>query len=192
MNLNAASIECPKTRQSGFVLVVALILLLVLTLLGLAAAQSTSLEERMAGNARNHDMAFQAAEAGLNAAQSGILQGLWDNADYASNANGLYMLATCCTSTGGSWTSAWDVPNVWNTALPIDTAVSGLSIAGIPAAQQPVFVIEQLPPMAPPGSNLGQQESGSGAPPVQPYRITVYATGGDQTTHVILQSVVTP
>jgi len=179
-------------RQSGFVLVVALVLLLVLTLLGLAAAQSTSLEERMARNARNHDMAFQAAEAGLNAAQSGILQGLWDNADYAGNANGLYLLATCCG--GGTWTSAWTTNSndPWPTALPINTAVPGLSIAGIPAAQQPVYIIEQLPPVAAPGSNLGQQQSGSGAPPVQPYRITVYATGGDQTTHVILQSVVTP
>jgi type IV pilus assembly protein PilX len=189
----SVSLDLHPQRQSGFVLVVALILLLVLTLLGLAAAQSTSLEERMAGNARNHDMAFQAAEAGLYAAQSGILQGLWDNADYAGNSNGLYMLATCCAPAAG-WTSAWTTNgnDPWGTALPIDTAVPGLSIAGIPAGQQPVYIIEQLPPVAPPGSNLGQQQSGSGAPPVQPYRITVYATGGDQTTHVILQAVVTP
>ncbi len=186
----SGSLDFHPQHQSGFVLVVALILLLVLTLLGLAAAQSTSLEERMAGNARNHDMAFQAAEAGLNAAQSGILQGLWDNADYAGNANGLYMLSTCCGA--NTWTSAWTIANIWDTALPINNPVPGLSIAGIPANQQPVFIIEQLPPVAPPGSNLGQQQSGSGAPPVQPYRITVYATGGDQTTHVILQSVVTP
>lgn len=188
---NSGTLGSRPQRQTGFVLIVALVLLLVLTLLGLAAAQSTSLEERMARNARNHDMAFQAAEAGLNAAQSGILQGLWSNANYASNGNGLYMLATCCAP-ASAWTSAWTVANVWATALPIDTAVSGLSIPGIPAAQQPVFIIEELPPVAPPGSNLAQQQSGSGAPPVQPYRITVYATGGDQTTHVILQSVVTP
>jgi len=190
---NSGSFDSRPHRQSGFVLIVALVLLLVLTLLGLAAAQSTSLEERMARNARNHDMAFQAAEAGLNAAQSGVLQGMWSNANYAGNANGLYMLATCCAP-ASAWTSAWnvaDVPNVWTTALPIDTAVPGLSIPGIPAAQQPVFIIEELPPVAPPGSNLGQQQNGSGAPPVQPYRITVYATGGDQTTHVILQTVVT-
>jgi type IV pilus assembly protein PilX len=190
MQHNIRLLDSFPRQQSGFVLVVALILLLVLTLLGLAAAQSTSLEERMAGNARNHDMAFQAAEAGLNAAQSAVLQGLWDNADYAGNANGLYMLATCCGAS--TYTSAWTQANAWTTALPISTAVAGLSIAGIPASQQPVFIIEQLPAVAPPGSNLGQQQSGSGAPPVQPYRITVYATGGDQTTHVILQTVVTP
>ncbi|MGH8378438.1 MAG: PilX N-terminal domain-containing pilus assembly protein, partial [Gammaproteobacteria bacterium] len=57
-----------QTSQQGFVLIVALILLLVLTLLGLAAASSTSLEQRMASNARNRDLAFQSAEAGLRAA----------------------------------------------------------------------------------------------------------------------------
>lgn len=186
MHRNNCCPESPKTQQ-GFVLIVALILLLVLTMLGLAAAQSTSLEERMAGNARNHDLAFQSAEAGLNAAQAGILQGLWSNANYAGNASGLYLVATCCGAS--TWTSAWTVGGVWGSALPADTAVSGLSIPIV--SQQPVFIIEELPPVAPPGTNLAQQQNGSGAPPVQPYRITAYATGGDQTTHVMLQTVVT-
>jgi len=187
MHLNIRFPESTKHTQQGFVLIVALILLLVLTMLGLAAAQSTSLEERMAGNARNHDLAFQAAEAGLNAAQAGIQQGLWTNANYAGNTNGLYLVATCCGA--GTWTSAWTVGDVWDSALPANTAVPGLSIPGV--SQQPVYIIEELPPVAPPGSNLAQQQNGSGAPPVQPYRITAYATGGDQTTHVMLQTVVT-
>jgi type IV pilus assembly protein PilX len=174
--------------QRGFVLIVALVLLLLLTILGLAAAKSTMLEERMAGNERNHQLAFQSAEAGLSAAYSGILQNLWSNADFAGNANGLYLLSDCCS--GATWTSAWTLPNVWDTALPITTAVPGLTLPG-QLTQQPVFIIEKLPPVAPPGTNLAEQST-SGTPPVQPYRITVYATGGDQTTHVILQSVVTP
>jgi type IV pilus assembly protein PilX len=174
-------------QQGGFVLIVALILLLLLTILGLAAAQSTMLEERMAGNERNHQLAFQSAEAGLSAAYSGILQNLWSNADYAGNANGLYLLSDCCG--GIPWTSAWTLPNVWNTAISISTPVPGLNIPG-QLTQQPVFIVEQLPPVAPPGSNLVQQST-SGTPPVLPYRITAYATGGDQTTHVILQAVVT-
>ncbi|MGB9429815.1 MAG: PilX N-terminal domain-containing pilus assembly protein [Gammaproteobacteria bacterium] len=187
MHRKPSSVEPLPRTQDGFVLIVALVLLLVLTVLGLAAAQSTSLEERMAGNARNHDLAFQAAEAGLNAADAGILEGMWSNANYAGNANGLYLLSTCCAPASG-WTSAWTVGGVWGGALPADTAVPGLNIAGV--SQQPVFIIEQLPPVAPPGSNLAQQQNGSGSPPVQPYRITVYATGGDQTTHVLLQTVV--
>ncbi|MGH8321277.1 MAG: pilus assembly PilX family protein [Gammaproteobacteria bacterium] len=188
MHKNIGPLNSHTSRQDGFVLIVALILLLVLTLLGLAAAMSSSLEERMAANARNHDLAFQSAEAGLSAAYSGILQGLWSNADYAGNTNGLYLPATCCGATA-PWTSAWTVPGSWSSALSIATAVPGLNISGV--SQQPTFIIEEMPPVAPPGSNLAQQQNGSGSPPVQPYRITVYASGGDQTTHVILQTVVT-
>jgi type IV pilus assembly protein PilX len=57
------------TRQSGAVLVVSLLLLLVMTLLGLGAAQSTRLQERMAGNQRDLELALQGAEAGLRAAE---------------------------------------------------------------------------------------------------------------------------
>ncbi len=178
----------PGRPQCGFVLIMALILLLLLTILGLAAAQSSLLEERMAGNGRNHELAFQAAEAGLAAARSGIRQGLWSNADFAGNASGLYLLSNCCAGT--PWTSAWTLPNVWSSALPITTPVPGLTIPG-QLTQQPIFIVEELPPVAPPGSNLAQQQSGAGAPPVQPYRITVYATGGDRTSHVVLQTVVT-
>src|SRR6187431_451621 len=51
--------------QQGAALVIALIMLLVLTVLGLTAMQVTRMEERMAGNSRDINLAFQGAEAGL-------------------------------------------------------------------------------------------------------------------------------
>ncbi len=56
-------------KQRGAVMVVSLLLLLVMTVLALTASQSTMLQERMAGNARDVDLAFQAAEAGLRDAE---------------------------------------------------------------------------------------------------------------------------
>lgn len=56
-------------QQSGAVLVVSMLLLLVVTVLALGASQSTRLQERMAGSQRNYDLAFQAAEAGLRAGE---------------------------------------------------------------------------------------------------------------------------
>jgi len=56
-------------RQSGAVLIVSMLLLLVITVLALGASQSTRLQERMAGSQRNYDLAFQAAEAGLRAGE---------------------------------------------------------------------------------------------------------------------------
>jgi type IV pilus assembly protein PilX len=46
-----------------------LLLLLVMTLLGLGASQSTRLQERMAGNQRDVELALQGAEAGLRSAE---------------------------------------------------------------------------------------------------------------------------
>jgi len=61
------------TKQRGAALVVALLFLTVLTLLGLSASQSTRLQEHMAGNFRDMDVAFQAAEAGVRNAEDAIV-----------------------------------------------------------------------------------------------------------------------
>ena len=62
--------RCGRNWQRGSVLIVSLILLLVMTLLGLSAMQSSLMEETMAGNVRDRNMAFQAAEAALRDADA--------------------------------------------------------------------------------------------------------------------------
>jgi type IV pilus assembly protein PilX len=57
-------------RQEGAVLVVVLVLLLVMTLLGLASLRGTVMEERMSGSMRDRSMAFQAAEAAMREAEA--------------------------------------------------------------------------------------------------------------------------
>ncbi|MEJ2108265.1 MAG: PilX N-terminal domain-containing pilus assembly protein [Acidiferrobacteraceae bacterium] len=52
-------------NQEGAVLVIGLIILVVMTILGITAMQSTVVEEKMAGNFKDKDVAFRAAEAGL-------------------------------------------------------------------------------------------------------------------------------
>ena len=58
--------------QRGSVLIVSLMLLLMLTLMGLAALQSTTLEEKMASNAGEQGVAFQGAELALRMAEAEI------------------------------------------------------------------------------------------------------------------------
>ncbi|KJS73675.1 MAG: pilus assembly protein PilX [Pseudomonas sp. BICA1-14] len=67
--------------QRGAVLLVALIMLLLLTILGAAAMRDTNLQERMAGNMRDHNLAFQAAEAALRFAEQEV------KTDYANLVN---------------------------------------------------------------------------------------------------------
>lgn len=63
--MNPNSIQMIPVQQKGAVLIVALMLLVVLTLLGMSAIESTKLETKMALNTRYHNLAFQNAEAGI-------------------------------------------------------------------------------------------------------------------------------
>lgn len=59
----------PCRHQKGAVLAIGLVMLLLLTLIGISGTQSTGLEERMAGNEQDENLAFQAAEATIKAAE---------------------------------------------------------------------------------------------------------------------------
>jgi len=56
-------------QQRGALLIFCLIFLLVLTIMGISSMESTILEERMAGNMQEFNLAFQAAESGIMAAE---------------------------------------------------------------------------------------------------------------------------
>lgn len=58
--------------QRGVALVVALVLLLVATLIGLAASRDTLLQERMSSNSYDRSLAFQRSEGALRAAEAAI------------------------------------------------------------------------------------------------------------------------
>lgn len=66
----------PPVRQRGAALIIGLIMLLILTLLGVAAISNVTLQERMAGSLTDHKHAFQAAEIALRRAE-----------DYMNNKN---------------------------------------------------------------------------------------------------------
>lgn len=59
-------------RQQGVALAVALVLLLVVTVLGLASLRGTALQERMSANMYDRSLAFQRSEAALRAAEDAI------------------------------------------------------------------------------------------------------------------------
>jgi type IV pilus assembly protein PilX len=67
---NPALLRGISTYQSGAVLIISLIMLLLLTIIGASSIQTTSLEEKMAGNLRNANLAFQAAESALRAGEA--------------------------------------------------------------------------------------------------------------------------
>lgn len=78
-----------RSTQSGVALFVSLVFLLLLTIVGVSAMKSATLQEKMAGNTRYTTISFQYAEAGLREGESLIA---------ASNAAG--GLASCAACTG--------------------------------------------------------------------------------------------
>lgn len=58
-----------RRRQSGVVMAVTLIMLLVVTLLAVSSMQGTMLEEKMAGNTLDRNLAFQSTESAIREAE---------------------------------------------------------------------------------------------------------------------------
>lgn len=90
--MNALSSLGSRSRQRGVVLVISLLMLLVLTMIGLAATRSTTLEQRMTTNQNDQEVAFQAAEAALRSGESVLSNNVGIN--YAGNTAGAYTLNT--------------------------------------------------------------------------------------------------
>ncbi len=68
--------------QRGISLLVVLVLLLVMSVLGIAVLRSSAMQERMTANMLDRNEAMQAAEAGLLRAQNDVVRGtfnaMWD------------------------------------------------------------------------------------------------------------------
>jgi len=76
-------------RQSGITLLISLILLVTLTVLGLTSMQASRTEVSMAGNQREADIAFNAAEGGLKDAENFVGASTSKNT-YTDPSTGLY------------------------------------------------------------------------------------------------------
>ncbi len=61
-----------ENSQRGAVLIVALVFMLILTIVGVAAMSNATLQERMAGNSKDVNIAFQAAEAAIREAEDSL------------------------------------------------------------------------------------------------------------------------
>jgi type IV pilus assembly protein PilX len=180
-----AVLRTPPPRGSrGAILVVALILLLVLTLIGITAARMQTAQEGMARNDDNHQLALQAAEAALRDGQAIIA--LHGAGDFLTDNNGLYNLSQELETSSAS---VADTIN-WNSPGTQSMQYSGAALGSVPQAPQPAqIIIESLPPVAPPGSPLNGGAYGAN-PQWQVYRITAHAEGGDSSSNVTLQTII--
>lgn len=72
MNMNANS-PMVELKQDGITLAITLIVLVLITLIGVAALKNGLYQEKMSGNTRDSDRSFQAAETALDEGQNWLL-----------------------------------------------------------------------------------------------------------------------
>ena len=170
-------------KQNGATLFTALIFLIMLSLLGVNAAQMSTLEERMSGNTRNRDLAFQAAEAALKHVEQNLNSG--ENIrtlNFTSSTAGLRTFNACLPNTADYWNGngvtdcasntqqfAWST----TTARTPSHSLTLNQDDTVNATLQPLYVVEKLP-------NVGTTER---------YRVTARGLGGDSSSVVILQAM---
>lgn len=160
-------------QQSGAVLIISLVMLLLLTLIGISGTQTSSLEERMAGNLRDKSLAFQTAESALRVAENSLTPPAplpsFDDA-----------------GTGGFYSQTSELPTqsalltdlFWSNSPVATSTITGLG-AGI---ARPLYIIQDAGLSDCRGSAVGAMDCRN-------YRITVRATGGSANAVVILQSI---
>lgn len=187
MKRHSTSFPPLVASQRGMSLFPAMAFLLVLAMLGIAALGSSAMQERMAGNAKDMNVAFQAAEAGLRDAES----------DIDANITPTTVFTSACTNGLCTPPSEWASPTSTDISKLVDWSNAGLTrtygantgAAAFPVvAAQPVYVIELvslLPPAAGSSVGIGIAPGSIGG---RAYRVTVLATGARAETRAILQS----
>lgn len=72
VSIHYRGVAAARAGQRGVALVIALVLLVVITLVGLAAVRGTIMQQKMASNMFDRQLAFQSAEAAMRAATARI------------------------------------------------------------------------------------------------------------------------
>lgn len=167
-------------RQTGAILVITLLFLVVLTLVALSAVNTGTMEERMARNSRDYNVALQAAEAALADARADL-----SGAATLSTRNPVIIQnvgfdTTCtnglCTPAPSGSPAIWEVENNWtNRGVSYGTYTFAQQLPLVPSpggvSQQPRYLIETL--------------GASGSQWI--YRITARGWGAGASTMVMLQ-----
>ena len=118
-----------QSKQRGVVLIVALVILLVVTLLGIAVMKGATLDLRMAKNSQERQQAFNAAEAALSQAEASLMTINWANTDLIPGCSGTKCFNSTCnngycfagTYSGTSQTACTVVPTTGPSANVVPT-----------------------------------------------------------------------
>ena len=167
-------------KQRGIALFISLVLLLVLTIIGVSAVQTTSLEERMARNTNDSVLAFESAEVALRTGEQFLRNNVNTTTLFPSAGNnGLWKASDYLQ------TERWQQANIWtgnnSVQLPANTVDN--------VAEQPRYIIEWVATVQRSDNpyQLGQSYNAL-FDRIEIFRITARGVGGSPNARVLLQS----
>ncbi len=170
-------------KQHGITLAISLIFLLILTILGISAMSTSSLQEKMAGNMKDKVLSFQAAESALTTAENWMrLQNTTVRAQTTDNILSPTTDGVPVWRTAGRWTgnNSIEHPNT-----PIDQSQSDVFDLRY-LSDSPRYIVEDLGALpCESKTNCGGYD---GAPQRFMYRITARGQGGTSNAVTMLQS----
>lgn len=171
MNLRYGAMTTER-RERGSVLIISLMIMLLMTLISVTAMRTTIVEQKMAGNQRDLNIALQAAEGALRNAES-YIESLAAVTAFNGGVTGLYTADDLVDPfSSATWSSA-------NSR----TYTGNMTDAGT----APRYIIELVKEGE--GENLIVENYGesSGAEAVHTFRITARASGKTSNSYVYLQ-----
>ena len=121
-------------KDNGFILIIALILLAVVTILVVNGMRSTTMNEKMAGNYMERNRAFQAAELALRQGTALLQTNAETCVDGCSNAT--------VTGVGPVVTA---MPSVWADNLSTQAVIPLPTTSPAPPSASAKYLINQLP-----------------------------------------------
>jgi len=181
----------PRGRQRGLSLITALLFMVAALVLGVSVMSVNVMQERMIGNAKDRDLAMQAAEAALRDAErdlslhAGAMVFREDCSDGLCVPPSLRAVPSPLPIHAGF---AWAATKVraYGAYTSAPAYFQRNSDRGV--ARQPIYVIEKLGNLG-----VGVGESLLGPPGIRgtAYRITARGFGAREDTVVMLQSIYT-
>jgi len=201
--MKTTSTLTPQRRQSGAILVIALMFLVLLTIIGVSSISGVTLEEKMAGNLYQQNLAFQAAESALRDAEIDLESGIGGTCtatsivgcagardpmtiatNFANNCSAAFLSGVCRQPAipAATWqteivtASGWDWTEV-NKTVSYGMYTGAPPLTGV--SRQPRYVIEYLQ----------EKDDVSTTPTTRYFRISARGWGANANTNVTLQTV---
>ncbi len=171
------------THQSGVILLVSMIMLLILSLIGASLGESVLMQEKMTFSVQDSKVALQSAEMALKHAENNLenLDSSIDLFDYASTTNGFYTTATAPTDYTAA--SNWNGDQSINATTTVDE--------NIPAGR---YFIEYIGPIgavsnaSAPITIQGYGDVIHGGQPLELFKIVVRGRGKSSTSERYITS----